>query len=110
MNDAGGGTTIVRQVGTLIDELSLPVDRRNPEKTRQRLEKALNRLLADKQIDHWQYQEDPNLLPPRKWIENWLAHHVRVDAAPITARLPDAEESALPPTPVSRSIPRHRMR
>lgn len=95
MNAVGGGTTIVRQVGALIRELSLPVDYRNPEKTKQRLEKAMKRLVEDGQIDDWTYLEDLALLPSRKWIDIWLTYNVQVHAAPIATRLAPPESKLL---------------
>lgn len=85
MNAAGGGTTIERQIGALIEELSLPIDRRNPEKTRQRLERALDRLLKDRQIDDWKYSGDVSQLPSRRWLETWLTYSIRVASASIVA-------------------------
>jgi hypothetical protein len=91
----GGGISIVRQVGSLINELSLPVDYRNPEKTKKRFEKALKRLVDDGQIDEWNYMEDLSLLPPRKWLETWLTYELRVYTAPINIRLPEQERQLL---------------
>ena len=95
MNAAGGGVSIVREVGSLIGELSLPVDYRNPEKTKQRLERAMNRLVDDGQIDDWAYLEDIAQLPPRKWIEVWLTYTIQVHAAPIATKLPAHERQLL---------------
>jgi hypothetical protein len=83
MNGAGGGTTIVRRIGEVIEELSLKVDRRNPEKTKQRFETAMNRLLADEQIDGWTYLQDTSLLPSREWINTWLNYTFQVTVDPI---------------------------
>ena len=95
MNAAGGGTSIIREVGDLINELSLPVDYRNPEKTKQRLERAMKRLVDDGQIDEWDYLEDIAQLPPRKWIEIWLTYSIQAHAAPITTKLPAQERKLL---------------
>lgn len=95
MNAVGGGATIIREVGTLIRELSLPVDYRNPEKTRQRLDKAMKRLVDDGQIDEWAYKEDLALLPSRRWIEIWLTYNIQVHAAPIVTKLPLHEQKLL---------------
>jgi hypothetical protein len=95
MNAVGGGTTILRQVGPLIRELSLPVDYRNPEKTKQRLEKAMKRLVEDRQIDEWAYLEDLAQLPSRKWMDIWLTYNIQVHAAPLMTKLPPHEQQLL---------------
>lgn len=85
INAAGGGVSIKRNVGKLIDELALPVDERNPERTRQRFERALDRLAADGQIDTWEYDGDNAALPPRRWLETWRGWDVRIGADPLTS-------------------------
>lgn len=84
MNVEKGGTTINREIGRLIEELSLPVNRRDPEKTRQRFEKALNRLEVDGIISAWEYHGDNPKLPLRRWLETWLASSVQVTTASLT--------------------------
>jgi hypothetical protein len=91
----GGGISLVRQVGSLISELSLPVDYRNPEKTKKRFEKAMTRLMDDGQIDEWNYLDDLSLLPSRKWLEVWLTYNLQVHTAPLTIRLPEQERHLL---------------
>lgn len=89
INSAGGGAAIVRRIGTLITELSLPVDQRNPGRTMQRFERAMEQLQRDQQIDSWQYVEGNPALPPRGWLETWLSWSVRVSVAALT-RVPAA--------------------
>ena len=85
LNAEKGGTTITREIGRLIEELSLPVNHRDPEKTRQRFEKALKRLEADSIISEWTYHKDNPKLPLRRWLETWLTSSVQVTTAPFTS-------------------------
>lgn len=67
-----------RKVGRMLEELSLPVDRRNPERCRRRFEEAMAHLLADGIIAHWAYTAEsrgalePAKLPARGWLPTWL--------------------------------------
>ncbi len=83
INAAGGGGSIVRGVGNLIRELGLSIDERNPDRTCDRFEKAMNRLADDGQIESWGYT-DATALPARKWLETWLGQSIRITAAPLT--------------------------
>jgi len=76
--DPRGGTTITREIGMLIEELSLPINYRDPEKTRQRLEKALKYLISDGIISSWNYHAENPKLPSRKWLETWLRCKIQV--------------------------------
>lgn len=84
INVAGGTATIKRTVGKLIDELALPVDERHPQRTRDRFEQALNRLIADGVIDAWQYPKDNASLPARGWLATWRDWSIQIHAAAIT--------------------------
>ena len=76
------GTEITRAIRDMLEELHLPRNETNPEKTRQRFEKAMNRLRDDQVITHWQYEE--NTLPAeRKWLDTWLSHLVTISASPL---------------------------
>lgn len=71
-----------REIGPLIETLSLPIDTRFPERnTKQRFEKAMNRLVEDKQIDGWEYDEEINL-PARGWLSTWLQQKIKIYFAP----------------------------
>jgi hypothetical protein len=70
INAKHNSAVITRRIGLLFHDMSLPVDDRHPERTRARFEKAMNRLVEDKQIDAWQYHEEINL-PARKWFDQW---------------------------------------
>ncbi len=78
--DPRGGTTITREIGTLIEELSLPINYRDPEKTRQRLEKALKYSVGDGIISSWNYHAENPKLPSRKWLSTWLRCKIQVSA------------------------------
>jgi hypothetical protein len=86
INASKSHKSITRTVGTLIDELSLPTDRRHPERTRQSFQSAMERLRDDGQISSWKYQEDITQLPSSRWLETWRAYHIEVTAEPITFR------------------------
>lgn len=60
-------------VGRLLDAMQLTVDRRNPERTRQRLEQALDRLVHDGVLTGWGYHTAAPPLPPRHWLGTWLS-------------------------------------
>ena len=56
------------------------VDSKNPSRTKERFEKALDRLVYDKVISAWQYEkEDENIIGQRGWIANWLQWKVIVE-------------------------------
>lgn len=84
----GGVAPLVRQIGPLLDELNLPVDRRHPERTRARCEAALDRLARDRVISTWSYTPSARMalaaLPARGWLERWrrLTIMVTVPAHP----------------------------
>lgn len=74
--------TIVRSIHTLFHELTLPVDTRNPERTRQRFERALERLVQDRQLDEWGYLETNPPLPRTEWLPVWFSWKMRFSATP----------------------------
>ena len=65
-----------RQIGTLLDELNLPLDMRHPERTKARLHRALDQLVRDEVIGSWDYtkkgKEIAAALPARGWLADWL--------------------------------------
>jgi DNA-binding XRE family transcriptional regulator len=93
------------RVSTLLEELGLEIDEREPGATRERFEKALDCLLADRMISSWQYgdgwrEED---LPRKHWLPLWLEARVVVEAPDVIknayhqlARLSRAAPAALP--------------
>jgi len=63
-----------RGIGTLLAECWLPVDAANPQRTKDRLSKALDRLTADGVIGGWtdELENGKNpVLPARKWLPTW---------------------------------------
>lgn len=80
MNGNSGGQ-FNREIGPLLSERSLPINRRDPERTKQRFEKAMNRLVQDGQIDDWEYKEKIDYRA-KKWIETWLTNKVTIHIAP----------------------------
>jgi hypothetical protein len=71
-------------------ELSLPIDERFPQRTRDRFEKALTQLVEDRQIEAWQYKAEVQL-PARHWLGTWLEQSITVSVA-STKHLPGEQE------------------
>jgi len=71
--DAKHGATFRRKVGQILDDIGLTaeVDQRNPERTRQRLHKAMKRLVADGILGAWDYAVEDGL-PARSWLKPWM--------------------------------------
>jgi hypothetical protein len=107
-----GGQPLRRRVGPVLQELHLDewLDRRHPERTVRRFEKAMNRLRDDGQIGGWGYTPEARAkveqLPSRGWLDEWLAQAaIAVDAPPVAqaryarlaqrARLADERARAL---------------
>lgn len=77
INARHSNSALTRQVGELIQANSLSTNERNPQLTRERFEKAMDRLLADGQIDSWEYvPEKVTDLPAKKWLADWLKWQV----------------------------------
>lgn len=91
INAKHGNSMIVRRVGLLLNDLSLPIDdKKNPQRTRDRFEKAMNRLRDDGQINDWQYKDREQVesaLPAKKWLDQWLEWQVEVYAVAPYGRL-----------------------
>lgn len=83
-NQKGGGATLNRTVEDLLTVNSLDIDERFPQRTRDRFEKAMNRLVTDKIIDAWEYKEAFEL-PSRRWLKVWLEQMVSIHIAPKKA-------------------------
>ncbi len=95
--------TIVRTIQTLFHELTLPVDTRNPERTRQRFEKALNRLVQDHQLDEWAYIDENPPLPRTEWLPTWFTWRAQFSVTPPVVVESSAEYSELPSSDETRS-------
>jgi len=88
INAQHASNMITRRVGLLIHDLSLPIDDRHPERTRNRFQQAMQTLVQDRQIDEWEYQEQEPL-PARNWLNQWLEWKVTIHAM---ARLKGEEQ------------------
>jgi DNA-binding XRE family transcriptional regulator len=81
---AAGGDLVQRsRIETLLTEAGLKILVREPARTRERLESALDRLAEDGVIAAWQYGEswlEANL-PRRGWLQQWR-HAVAIIEAP----------------------------
>lgn len=91
-----GGVVITREIGVLLQELSLPCNYRDPERTRQRFEKAMTRLQEDELISGWGYHQENPPLPARKWLYAWLTHSIWVTAAPLPSEMLLQDPPSLP--------------
>lgn len=80
-NPRGGATALNRKVEDLLDNISLDIDTRFPQRTRDRFEKAMNRLKQDDIINDWHYETELNL-PSKRWQEQWLKSMVTIHIAP----------------------------
>ena len=68
-------------IGELLKELNLDIDEERPHRTKDRFEKAMDRLAGDG-ILTWDYKEKFNL-PPRKWLPTWLQQQITVEDPPM---------------------------
>lgn len=77
---AGTAETAQRYpVGVLMEAVGEPVDERYPGKTRSRLEKALDTLMADGILGAWRYASAGWDDGHRKWLPAWLATDILVE-------------------------------
>jgi hypothetical protein len=87
--DAKRAVPLIRRIGPLLDELCLPVDRRHPERTRTRLEAALNRLVRDRVIGEWEYTAKARAtlaaLAARRWVDQWRQLTISFAPTPTVA-------------------------
>jgi hypothetical protein len=93
-----GGIPLKRSIEKLLADLSLTneLDDRNPERSRQRFEKALDRLVTDGVIDGWEYAADNATLPARHWLTTWRTWSVLVHASQaVVLRSPPSESAQL---------------
>lgn len=68
------------RVQTLLDWLGEAPDKKNPLRTKERLERALNTLRQENIIAAWNYGADarPEIVGRRGWVEQWLRWGVHV--------------------------------
>lgn len=68
-------------VKTLLDKADQEVNKRNPARTRDRFEKAMDRLQQDQVISGWHYQNaDESITSKRGWWKKWLDWKVIIQA------------------------------
>jgi hypothetical protein len=67
-------------IGELMKELNLDINEHDPQRTKNRFEKAMDRLQADGLLT-WDYKEQGSL-PPRKWLPTWLQQQIVVEDPP----------------------------
>ena len=79
-----GQARLLRKIKTLFDELSLPIDRRHPQTTKERFERALKRLEDDGHIARAEILEGE--FPAREWIDCWLSWSVDITLVPSPKR------------------------
>jgi len=58
-------------VGRILQEVGREVDKRYPKRTRDRFEKAMDRLKNDGIISGWKYKDTKNI-KGYKWVNKWL--------------------------------------
>jgi len=80
--DAKNGATFRRKVGQILDDIGLTteVDQRHPERTRQRLHKAMKKLVADGILGAWDYAVE-DALPARNWLKPWMDRVIIMEEA-----------------------------
>jgi hypothetical protein len=62
----------------LFSELSLRKNEGDPDKTRRRFEKALNRLAKDLDYFGWAYKDNQAELPSKRWLERWMDFQIEL--------------------------------
>ena len=96
------------RVSTLLEAVgdAIPADPSRPGRTKDRLDKALDRLAADLVIGRWAYVDVPDL-PARGWLDQWLSWRVvisptdNVIAHYSAMKLPKPRTSSLASLPAS---------
>ncbi len=76
-----GASLIKRHVGKLLSECGIELDQRNPQRSKDRFEKAMHQLAADGMIGDWKYTDD-SPLPARQWLDTWLGRSIAVTLGP----------------------------
>jgi hypothetical protein len=89
---ARGGAPLRRRVDPMLRELHLDewLDRRHPDRTVKRFEKAMHKLREDGQIGAWAYTPESRAaldrLPARNWLDEWLQRAVVEVEIPVVAQ------------------------
>ena len=97
------------RVATLLDAAGAELDRRDPARTRARLEKALDTLLQDRVIAAWQYDRwEEHLVTRRGWAPHWLQTTILIEPPESIRgtyqRLARHETTAQPALPAPASL------
>lgn len=73
------------KVFNLLDAIEQNINLRYPNKTREKLENALDKLVEDRIIVSWQYVDglDDTKLKTRGWIKTWLEWSIKVEPCEI---------------------------
>jgi len=105
------------RVATLLEAAGVEIDRRDPARTRTRLEKALDTLLHDLVIAAWQYDRwEESLTTRRGWAQHWLQATILIEAPEsiratyrrLTRHETPARQALPAPASLSERLKRHR--
>ncbi len=78
-NAKNNDSFLVREIGDLLKACTLTPNGRDPQKARNRFEKAMNVLKKDGIIDDWEYvAKSQTELPSKKWLPVWLQWQVKI--------------------------------
>ena len=86
IDEADDTGILTRTVQDLCARGGVAQDRNNPKRMRERLTKALDRLVTDGAIVRWTYADDPRTLPTKGYIDSWLGFRIRVGVRPPNVR------------------------
>jgi hypothetical protein len=93
INSKHDRATLDLRVSTLLDTAGLTPEPAHPQRTRARLEAALDQLKQDCLLDGWRYVHDRAQLPARRWLDAWLGFTVAL-TPPTALREPYAALAA----------------
>jgi hypothetical protein len=71
------------RIFTLLDAIDLPINKRTPSRTLDRLELALNALENDHVISSWQYVNGSPDQNKMRWMNDWLASTILIEPPQI---------------------------
>lgn len=99
------GQTSRISVGECLELLQVPLDLKNPQRTRERLELALETLQHDRLLQSWEYlQHEP--LAKRGWLSQWQGWQLSI--APAAALLKHYAGLEQPPkSPLAQTEKKH---
>ncbi|MEZ0369221.1 MAG: response regulator [Candidatus Sericytochromatia bacterium] len=77
---AAANTPALVKLGKLLAELQLQIDSKNPIRTKERLEMALETLKRDSVIGRWEYlNQDVEIVGKRGWLALWMDWQLRIE-------------------------------